>query len=59
MAHQTRTETCSSDRAGVGVGVADGVDGAAGGGGVIAFSSLPGQLCVLTPRLRAPARGGA
>lgn len=55
---QTRTDTCSSERADVGGGGAA-VDGVAAGVGVIALSSLPGQLWVLTPRLRAPARSGA
>lgn len=57
---QTRTETCSSDWAGAGLGAAAGEGAAAAaGGGVIAFSSWPGQLWVLTPRFRVPARGGA
>lgn len=55
---QTLSETCSSERAGVGAGVIAGDSAAAGGGGVISLSSFPGQLCVLTPRFRVPARGG-
>ncbi|TNN38325.1 hypothetical protein EYF80_051516 [Liparis tanakae] len=53
----TRAETCSSERAGAGGAAA--AAAAAAGAGVAPLTSLPGQLWVLTPRLRGPARGGA